>query len=160
MSADGFRVRSAVVGDLAGVVALERSVAEAPHWGDAEYAAIVDGGVVRRCLLIAVAEGRLLGFAVGKMIGSGAEGVAELESVVVAEAARRGGVGRALCGGVVAWCRDEGAGVVELEVRAGSAGAIALYEGLGFVAVGRRRGYYGEPVEDAVMMRLELVERK
>jgi [ribosomal protein S18]-alanine N-acetyltransferase len=159
MSVDGFRVRVAVAGDLAGVVALERSVAEAPHWGEGEYAAIVDGGVVRRCLLIAEAEGRLVGFAVGKVVGSGAE-LGEMESVVVAEAARRGGVGRALCAGVVAWCREEGAGVVELEVRAGSGGAIALYEGLGFVGVGRRRGYYGEPVEDAVMMRLELGEAK
>jgi [ribosomal protein S18]-alanine N-acetyltransferase len=159
MSIEGFRVRTAGVGDLAGVVALERSVAEAPHWGEGEYAAIINGGVVRRCLLIAEAEGRLLGFAVGKVIGLGAE-LGELESVVVAEAARRGGVGRALCGGVVAWCRAEGAGVVELEVRAGSAGVIALYEGLGFVVVGRRKEYYGEPVEDAVMMRLELGEEK
>ena len=45
---------------------------------------------------------------------------------------------------------------MELEVRAGSVGAIALYEGLGFVVVGRRRGYYREPVEDALLMRLEL----
>jgi [ribosomal protein S18]-alanine N-acetyltransferase len=157
MSVDGFRVRAAGVGDLAGMVALERSVAEAPHWGEGEYAAIISGGVVRRCLLIAEAGGRLVGFAVGKVIGSE---LGELESVVVAEAARRGGVARALCGGVVAWCREEGAGVVELEVRAGSLGAIALYEGLRFVEVGRRRGYYGEPVEDAVMMRLELGEAK
>jgi ribosomal-protein-alanine N-acetyltransferase len=162
MSVDEFRVRVAGVGDLAGVVALERSVAQAPHWGGGEYAAILDGGggLVRRCLLIAEGEGRLLGFAVGKVIGPGAESVAELESVVVAETARRGGVGRALCRGVVAWCRAESTAAVELEVRAGSLGAIALYQGLGFVVVGRRGSYYGEPVEDAVMMRLELAEAK
>ena len=160
MSVEGFRVRAAGVVDLAGVVALERRVAEAPHWGEGEYSAIVDGdGLVRRCLLVAE-EGQLLGFAVGKVIGVGADGLGELESVVVAEAVRRGGVGRALCGAVVAWCREEGAGVVELEVRAGSLGAIALYEGLGFVVVGRRGGYYREPVEDAVMMRLELGQAK
>jgi ribosomal-protein-alanine N-acetyltransferase len=54
------------------------------------------------------------------------------------------------------WCREQGAGVVELEVRAGSVGAIGLYEGLGFVATGRRRGYYKEPVEDALLMQMEL----
>ncbi len=107
---------------------------------------------MRRCLLVAETESRLLGFAVGKAIG--AESAAELESVVVEATARRGGVGRALCEAVVAWCRGEEAAVVELEVRTGSAGAIALYTGLGFAAVGRRRGYYREPVEDAVMMRL------
>jgi ribosomal-protein-alanine N-acetyltransferase len=45
-------------------------------------------------------------------------------------------------------------------VRAGSAGAIALYERLGFVAVGRRPGYYRSPVEDAVLMRLEVASSK
>jgi ribosomal-protein-alanine N-acetyltransferase len=45
---------------------------------------------------------------------------------------------------------------MELEVRASSAGAIALYTGLGFVEAGRRPGYYAEPKDDAVLMRLEL----
>ncbi len=66
------------------------------------------------------------------------------------------GVGAALCEAVVAWCAGRGATEVELEVRAGSAGAIALYERLGFVAVGRRPGYYRSPMEDAVLMRLEV----
>jgi [ribosomal protein S18]-alanine N-acetyltransferase len=152
------RVRVAGVADLDAVVALERSTVEAPHWGSAEYAAIVasgDGGV-RRCLFAAEVDGRLIGFAVGKVIGAGAEGSAELESVAVDVAARRLGVGRALCRAVVEWCRDVGAGVVELEVRAASAGAIALYEGLGFAVVGRRRGYYRDPADDALLMRLEL----
>ena len=97
------------------MVALERAIAEAPHWGEAEYAAIVnaDGdvdGAVRRCLLVAEADGRLLGFAVGKVIGSGTGSVAELESVAVDAAARRGGVGRALCAAVVAWCQGAGGG--------------------------------------------------
>jgi [ribosomal protein S18]-alanine N-acetyltransferase len=163
MSAEGFRVRVAEVADLAGVMALERSVAEAPHWGEAEYAAIVDvdravDGAVRRRLFVAETGARLVGFAVGKVIGSGADGVGELESVAVDGAMRRMGVGRALCGAVVAWCRGQGAGAVELEVRAGSGRAIALYSGLGFVAGGRRGGYYRDPVEDAVLMRLKLVE--
>ncbi len=70
-------------------------------------------------------------------------------------AARRVGVGRALCEAVIDWCRGQGAAAMELEVRAGGGGAIALYAGLGFVAVGQRQGYYREPVEDALLMRLE-----
>jgi ribosomal-protein-alanine N-acetyltransferase len=161
MSAAGFCVRVGGAADLAGVVALERSVAEAPHWGEADYGAIanVDGGV-RRCLFVAEAEGRLVGFAVGKVIGLGAGIVAELESVVVDLAARRSGVGRALCAAVITWSRGQRVVAVELEVRAGSGGAIALYVGLGFVVVGRRGGYYRGPVEDAVLMRLELEKRE
>jgi ribosomal-protein-alanine N-acetyltransferase len=109
-------------------------------------------------LFVAEAEERLVGFAVGKVIGARRDCVAELESVVVDVGARRGGVGRALCGAVVEWCRGQGAAAVELEVRAGSAGAVALYGGLGFVADGRRGAYYSRPVEDALLMRLELAK--
>ena len=42
MSVAGFRVRVAGAEDLARVVELERGIAEAPHWGDGEYAAIVN----------------------------------------------------------------------------------------------------------------------
>lgn len=149
-----FSVRAAVAGDVAGVIVLERATAEAPHWGEAEYVAAMDGGggYVRRCLLVAEADGVVIGFAVGKV----AEEAAELESVAVDLRMRRGGVGRALCAAVIAWSREERAEVVELEVRAASAGAIGLYRGLGFVAVGRRSRYYSEPVDDAVLMRLDL----
>jgi ribosomal-protein-alanine N-acetyltransferase len=165
MSIAGFRVRVAGAEDLARVVELERGIAEAPHWGDGEYAAIVnadrgvDGGV-RRCLFVAEAASRLLGFAVGKVIGLGEGDLAELESVAVEGAARRKGVGAALCAAVIAWSRGQGAATVELEVRAGSRGAIALYGGLGFVVVGRRAGYYRGSLEDAVLMRLELEKTK
>ncbi len=54
------------------------------------------------------------------------------------------------------WAKGEGAEAIGLEVRAGSAGAIALYAGLGFVEVGRRVGYYERPSEDAVVMRMRL----
>jgi [ribosomal protein S18]-alanine N-acetyltransferase len=182
MGGVGLLVRVGSAEDLAGIVALERAVVEAPHWGEGEYRTIVrsqedarvggQGGGVRRCLFVAEAAGRLVGFAVGKVMGTGPDCFAELESVVVDAGARRGGVGRALCEAVMDWCRGEGAAAMELEVRAGSAGAIALYGELGFVVVGRRAAYYPGlsdrtaygtvyeegPAEDAVLMRLELEE--
>jgi [ribosomal protein S18]-alanine N-acetyltransferase len=161
MRMGGFWIRVAEAADVAGVVALERGIAEAPHWAEGEYAAMARadnaGGAVRRGFFVAEGEARLLGFAVGKVIGSDTEGVAELESVAVEASARRGGVGRALCAAVAEWCRQRGAAAVELEVRAGSAGAIALYAGLGFAVVGLRVGYYLAPVEDALLMRLDLI---
>ena len=39
-------------------------------------------------------------------------------------------------------------------MRASNAPAIALYEKHGFVEVGRRRGYYEKPKEDAILMTL------
>ena len=155
------RLRVASGADLAEVVALERRVVEAPHWAEAEYAVIVGSGgegAVRRCLFVAETDEKLLGFAVGKVILSVADRVGELESVAVDAAGRRRGVGRSLCEAVIGWCRDHAAVEMELEVRAGSGGAIALYAGLGFGVVGRRRGYYQEPDEDAVLMQLKLAE--
>jgi ribosomal-protein-alanine N-acetyltransferase len=53
----------------------------------------------------------------------------------------------------MAWSRErEAAQVIELEVRASSMSALALYSSLGFTEQGRRRGYYRDPIEDAVLM--------
>src|SRR3984885_3310683 len=157
------RVREGVAADLVGVIRLERETAEAPHWTAAEYGAIVDScgfadGAVRRRLFVAEGEAGLLGFAVGKVLVSKAVSLGELESVAGGVSTRRSRVGRMLCEAVIRWCVERGATEVELEVRVGSVGAIALYRGLGFVAVGKRAGYYRDPVEDALLMQLRLAE--
>jgi [ribosomal protein S18]-alanine N-acetyltransferase len=154
-----FQIRAALASDLPAVVALERSIGEAPHWAEAEYTGILGadaGASVRRCLLVAERAEQLVGFAVGKVIGSGPDTMAELESVVVAEEARRAGIGRALLEGVLAWCREMGAAEVELEVRSENSAAIALYRRMAFVEVGLRRRYYQAPEDDAVLMRIEI----
>jgi len=159
ISGRGWAIRRAVEAELAQVVLLERETATAPHWAWAEYAPLLqaDGSSsLRRCLYVA-AEGRVVsGFAVGKAFGTGHEVEAELESVVVRSDMRRQGLGSALCRAVMDWSRREGAPAIGLEVRASSTRALRLYGGLGFVAVGRRPGYYSEPVEDAVVMRCVL----
>lgn len=163
MSVIEFRVREGVASDLIGMMRLEQETVEAPHWVETEYAAIVDSGgfadgALTRRMFVAEGAAGLLGFAVGKVLVSGAVSLAELESVAVRVSARRGGVGRALCEAVIRWCRELGATEMELEVRAGSAGAIALYAGLGFHAAGERFGYYRDPVENALLMQLRLAE--
>ena len=153
-------VRLAGAADLEAVIQLERATANAPHWAASEYAAMLvpasASGEVRRCLFVAESELGLIGFAVGKVIGIGLESSSELESVAVGSTARRAGVGRALCAAVIGWCRAQGTAAIELEVRAASAGAIALYSSLGFAVEGRRPRYYQEPADDAVLMRLKL----
>ena len=47
-----------------------------------------------------------------------------------------------------------------MEVRGSNASAIALYEKLGFQTVGRRKNYYREEHEDALLMTITFSEEK
>jgi [ribosomal protein S18]-alanine N-acetyltransferase len=156
-------IRAGNAADIEDVMQLERGTPEAPHWTEAEYLAIIDAtsdDAVKRCLFLAEGGAGVLGFAVGNTLISGEIRLAELESVVVSASARREGLGNALCNAVITWCRQQGAMKLELEVRAGSSGAIALYAGLGFAAAGRRVEYYRDPLEDALLMQLKLADNK
>ena len=159
-----FRIRAADARDVDGILALDRGVAEAPHWRREEYAALAEAqptGSVRRCLFIAETAAtpglcRLMGFAVGKVIAIEADVSGELESVVVAEEARRMGVGRALCERVLEWSEGMGSHSVELEVRSGNTSARSFYGRLGFVEEGVRKGYYQDPADDALLLRVQV----
>jgi ribosomal-protein-alanine N-acetyltransferase len=155
MTGSHFELRTARASDLDAILALERATRNAPHWPLAAYQAILDSPLPQRCLMVAESGDGLAGFAVG-LVHPEPERVAELESVVVAGSARRAGIGHALCKAVIDWCQACGAAEVILEVRAGSAAAIALYAGLGFMRAGRRPRYYVDPDDDALAMRLEL----
>jgi ribosomal-protein-alanine N-acetyltransferase len=88
------------------------------------------------------------GAAVGMALGRAAADEIEILLVAVAPDARRRGIGRAL---VEALLADAALRRAHLEVRAGNAAAIALYERAGFVAAGRRKRYYADG-EDALRM--------
>ena len=148
-------IRPAVEGDLAAIVALERSIPELPHWSEAEYRQYLQADTnVERCLLVVEdqEQGLIAGFAAAAILGRGA--MAELESLAVLPAWRRSGLGRSLFKAIAEWCRTRGVAGIELEVRGKSDGAIALYRSLGFTAEGRRRGYYANPADDALLMSL------
>lgn len=77
---------------------------------------------------------------------------AEIMHVAVARAHRRKGYGAALMRVAMVGARERGADIMRLEVRASNAAARALYQGLGFTAVGVRPRYYSDNGEDAVLM--------
>jgi ribosomal-protein-alanine N-acetyltransferase len=147
-------LRPAREADLAGILRIDRETPEAPHWAEVEYAGRVadEGELMRRCLLVAVVGDAVVGYAAARVVA----GEAELETVAVDASARRQGVGRKLCRAVMEWSRLHGAAGMDLEVRAASRGPQRLYAELGFMPTGRRRGYYQEPLDDAVMMRVAL----
>ena len=98
------------------------------------------------------------GFALGRVAGP----EAELLTLAVHPRARRRGLGRALVAAFEAEAAARGAAEVLLEVAATNHAARALYARLGYVAVGRRPGYYrraGAPPVDALVLRRGLGPR-
>jgi ribosomal-protein-alanine N-acetyltransferase len=72
--------------------------------------------------------------------------------VAVAPSQRRRGLARRLLALALRAGARAGARLALLEVRADNAGALALYAALGFRESGRRRDYYRDPVEDALLL--------
>ena len=164
-------IRLAMVEDAADVLEIERACAEAPHWSEGVWAQVISRhtlyGVLpslhepqRICFVAEYAE-VVVGFVVISILSAHGLGnaVAEMESLAVREDARRRGVGRSLCLQAVLWARTMGAVSMQLEVRAESVAALALYRSLGFVEQGRRKGYYTEPKDDAVLMDMLLTPK-
>ena len=77
-----------------------------------------------------------------------------VDNIAVSPPFRRRGLADALLTDALDRGRAAGLSVVHLEVRDSNAPAVALYEKHGFKAVGRRRGYYTKPREDAILMTL------
>ena len=81
---------------------------------------------------------------------------AELETIAVVESAQRLGVGRQLLQGLADELRTQQAKSLNLEVRASNLAALRVYRSQEFEEIGRRKRYYSDPEEDAVLMRLRL----
>lgn len=75
-----------------------------------------------------------------------------VQTIGVARAARRRGIGSVLLARLLADARTAGARTCWLEVRADNPGAQAMYERFGFRVQGRRRGYYQPSGVDALVM--------
>ena len=77
---------------------------------------------------------------------------AEVMSVAVEPSLRGKGIGTILFGKLIEAVKLRGATAITLEVRPSNTAAIKLYESFGLKSVGRRRGYYIDNGEDALIM--------
>ena len=101
--------------------------------------------------LVAEEEGRVAGY-----IGSQTcTDESDVMNVAVHPDFRRRGIAETLVNALVEELRAIGSRCLTLEVRASNVPAISLYEKLGFGEIGRRKKYYRNPREDAMIMRKE-----
>jgi len=98
-------------------------------------------------LVAVVSESHLAGYLCLKIIFD----EAEILDVAVAPDCRGLGIGRFLVRHALTLCRERRVARLGLEVRTGNDAAIGLYQSLGFVESGRRKGYY-ENGDDAILM--------
>ena len=144
--------------DLLEVVELEES-SGLSRWGWAAYYTELQGSN-SHLMLVARLPGpervkeprRLAGYIVARL----AADELHINNVAVRDGYRRSGIGRSLLDNILAEGKRSGAARAFLELRAANAAALALYESCGFQVTSRRSKYYSEPVEDALVMTIEL----
>lgn len=132
--------------DLDEVLAIERASFSMP-WSRGAFLYEMEQNRVARCAVVRE-DGRVVGYICVWEVGD----ELHVTNIAVHPAVRRRGIGRTLLGRVMEEGRERGVRVVVLEVRPSNAEALALYESFGFKVIGRRRGYYYDTGEDALVM--------
>lgn len=79
----------------------------------------------------------------------------DITNVAVEKNSQNQGIGKKLLEEMFQRTQKAGVCRLFLEVRAGNAAALHLYEKMGFVQMGIRKNYYEQPVEDGVVMMRE-----
>jgi ribosomal-protein-alanine N-acetyltransferase len=138
------------VADLQRVLAIERMCFTSP-WTEANFRYEVEENPMA-WNLVGRADGEVVAFAC-------AHNVADelmINDLAVDPSARRRGIGSGLLRHIMDGARIRGCRLATLEVRPSNAPARALYEAFGFEVVGRRRGYYADTGEDAILLARDL----
>jgi [ribosomal protein S18]-alanine N-acetyltransferase len=137
-------IRRLTYADLPQVIAIERRAFPTP-WSLAMF--VLELSKPSGICLAAISDDRLVGY----LVCSRYDTVWHVMNVAVDDRLRRRGIARSLLGRLFELA-DRPSAQYTLEVRTSNDGAISLYEGFGFRAAGRRRAYYHDNREDALIM--------
>ena len=97
---------------------------------------------------VAILEGQVVGYGGTWLVID----EAHITTVAVSPEHQGKGIGRRLMLQILVTAKERGMLCSSLEVRAGNAAAIHLYERLGYTVATRRKGYYPDNREDALVM--------
>jgi [ribosomal protein S18]-alanine N-acetyltransferase len=143
-------IRHATPADIPILVGIERSSPTAAHWTEQRYRRAIESGEEQRVVLVleeSASPRAIVGFLIARQIAP----EWELENIVVAAHAQRNGHGKRLLQSLLAHAGDTHSTQVFLEVRESNLAARKLYETLGFQEGGRRKSYYHNLLEDAIL---------
>lgn len=138
------------IDDLDEVLAIERASFATP-WSKGAFRYELTQNRVARCLVMRAGHdlaGYLCLWEIGHEL--------HVTNLAVHPGWRRQGIARGLLGAILEEAAGRDVSLAVLEVRTGNAEALALYESLGFRVIGRRRGYYFDTGEDALVMEAKL----
>lgn len=138
-------LREMLVEDLDKVMEIEEDLFAVPWTKEGYFTFLTRKDAM---FLVVEEKGEILGYCGLLMVLD--EG--DVTNVAVRRDRQREGIGNFLMESMLRLAYEQGIRTVHLEVRAGNYVAVRLYERLGFVKDGIRKGYYTDPVEDAVLM--------
>ena len=141
-------IRLMTASDVAPVAALEKFCFSDP-WSEKSVASELENQLA--LWLVAVEGETVVGYVGSQTVMD----ETDMMNVAVHPDFRRRGIAEALVNGLVEELKTKDSHCLTLEVRASNAPAIALYEKLGFSEIGRRKKYYRNPREDALILRKE-----
>jgi [ribosomal protein S18]-alanine N-acetyltransferase len=105
--------------------------------------------------ILAEIDGQIVGYVLFWLL----PGAIDIHNIAVRIDYRRRGIARLLLGKVLAEARNQSLLRVMLEVRRSNMAAQKLYQSLGFLTMGVRKGYYSDDGEDALAMSLDLASQ-
>ena len=135
-------------GQVAQIAALEKICFSDP-WSENSIASELENKLAH---WLVAQEGKMVAGYIGSQT---VMGETDMMNVAVHPDFRRRGIAEALVKRLVEDLQAMESHCLTLEVRASNAPAIALYEKLGFSQIGRRKNYYRNPREDALILRKE-----
>ena len=131
---------------VAAIAALEKLCFSDP-WSESSVASELRNPLA--LWLVAEVDGQVAGYIGSQTVPP----ESDVMNVAVHPDHRRGGIAQSLVLSLCQALKDGGNETLTLEVRATNTPAIALYEKLGFLQIGRRPNYYRNPKEDALILR-------
>jgi ribosomal-protein-alanine N-acetyltransferase len=145
-------MRRMIKADIDDVMAIELQSFSNPWHATTFQGEIENEGISSPMVAVDRAERRIVGYIMVWKIHDDVQ----INNIAVHPDFRRAGIGEAMLRDVLDGARAAGAAFVSLEVRLSNAGARALYEKMGFRLLAVRKEYYSQPVEDALVLGLEL----